>query len=69
VLEKAALARRKIVDANNDVSVVNKSIYQIAAYEAGTSSDRHRFTHLSSKLNPGASAATQHDDCENPVPL
>ena len=64
VLEKAVLTSRKIVDANNDVSIVNKSIDQIAAYEAGTSSHRHCFTHLSSKLNPGASTATQHEDCE-----
>src|ERR1700722_18869422 len=48
VLEKAVLASRKIVDANNDVSVVNKPIDQIAAYEAGTSCHRHCFTHLSS---------------------
>ena len=33
MLEKAALASRKIINANDDISVVNKSIDQVAAYK------------------------------------
>ena len=47
VLEKTALASRKIINANNEVSVVNKSIDQVASYEAGASGNRHCLTHSS----------------------
>ena len=48
VIEKAALASRKIINANDDISVVNKSVDQVAAYESGAPGNHHRPTHVPS---------------------